>query len=362
MAAGADKLKPYEAEIGPASDIGHIDFSKINWSNGCMIRSTNWLGDALMTLPGCYRIFESVPKGIPRIILCPAKLAAFWNAVPWIDTVISFAGKRLSKDEIAALKELQPDATVILPNSFGAAWDIWRAKLPSRIGRSGRGRGLLLDHKLPEWKRQPGQDNYHQVRHYLELAAACGASSWGTDYPSLQPRDTGIRERENLSGDYLIVAPGAAYGPAKQWPAENYRRVAEWWAADHGRVVSIGAPGEEAVAEKVVQNIPGALSLAGKTTMAELIDLLAGAKAICANDSGAMHLGAGLGKAGVAIFGSTEPLATGPLGGTWYVLREKIFCSPCLQRECYREDEPYECLKKITPEIAIDALRCILNK
>ena len=104
------------------------------------------------------------------------------------------------------------------------------------------------------------------------------------------------------------------------------------------------------------------MNLAGKTSIAELMEILSRATCILANDSGTMHLAASLGKKGVAIFGSTDPIATGPLGGKWMLLNRNLFCSPCRKRVCYRNDRPYECLTSIEPKLAIESLQDLLQE
>ena len=88
-------------------------------------------------------------------------------------------------------------------------------------------------------------------------------------------------------------------------------------------------------------------SLAAKTSVSELIYLISKARLVVANDSGTMHLAAALKRDGIAIFGSTDEIATGPLRGRWIIHRKALNCSPCLERECNRTDNPYECLKTI---------------
>ncbi len=348
----------FQAEIGELNAPARIDLSTMQWRDGLLVRATNWLGDTVMSFPGVYRLGELVPAGLPRLVLCPEKLRPLWAAVPWIDRVIGFTGRRLAPNVIKQLQALNPGVSVILPSSFGSAWDLWKAGLPNRIGREGRGRKLLLHHRLPAWRRVPGQDQYHQARHYLQIAAACGATAWNCDYPKLvlDTNETAEQKLVDLPEPLLVIAPAAAYGAAKQWPVEYFREVAESWCAASGGVVAVGAPGEESIAGQAVADLPQARNLAGKTSLGELMYILQRARGVLANDSGVMHLAAALGKDGVAVFGSTEPLATGPVGGRWHVHRQKLPCAPCLDRNCRRRDVPYECLRAVQPAAVIESL------
>ena len=74
--------------------------------------------------------------------------------------------------------------------------------------------------------------------------------------------------------------------------------------------------------------------VAGRTTLRQLMGLLAECQLIVTNDSGPMHLAAALGVPLVAIFGSTNERATGPLGPRARVVKHPVECSPCGLREC----------------------------
>ena len=158
---------------------------------------------------------------------------------------------------------------------------------------------------------------------------------------------------------WLAIAPGAAFGPAKQWPKERFAEVAKWFAKERGRVVIVGGPKEAAVAADIAEQLPsGTLNLTGKTDMRQLMAVLAASSVVVANDSGAMHLAAALGKRGVALFGSTDPVATGPIGGRWSLLVADAPCRPCFRRECnLTGDEAYKCLKSLSAQAVIEELK-----
>ncbi|HSI65554.1 MAG TPA: glycosyltransferase family 9 protein, partial [Candidatus Saccharimonadia bacterium] len=89
-------------------------------------------------------------------------------------------------------------------------------------------------------------------------------------------------------------------------------------------------------------------NLVGKTSLSELIARLRTCRVLLTNDTGTMHLAASLGVPTVSIFGSTEPVLTGPLGAHHRVVRHHVPCSPCFRREC--PFGHYDCMKKVTPE------------
>ena len=219
---------------------------------------------------------------------------------------------------------------------------------------------MLLTHRLPEWKRTGGTAAFHQLSWYLDLVASLGKVEMSTGYPPLNTDASLAREAGISCGDnWLAIAPGAAYGPAKQWPREHFLEVARWHVANGGRIVLVGTGREAPVTSWLAGQLPHCLDLAGKTSLSVLMSVLAACRAVVANDSGAMHLAAAVGTRGVAVFGSTDPVATGPVGAPWRILASEEPCRPCFRRECMHGD--YRCLKGIRPESVIAELRHIVE-
>ncbi|MDD3694635.1 MAG: lipopolysaccharide heptosyltransferase II [Lentisphaeria bacterium] len=334
-----------------------------NWRDGLLLRSTNWLGDLLMTLPAAYQLKRSIPEACGLFVLTPAALADIWLACPWVDVVIPMQGKRISKTEIQRARSLNPGMALVLPNSFGAALDIYRCAVPLRIGRRGRGRSLLLNHRLPEWKRGENTGKFHQLSYYLHLVSSLGDVRLETNCPPLrQNPELAAQYCINKNGRWLALAPGAAYGPAKQWPPQYYSEIARRWQEQGGKLVLLGTKKELAAGAEIAAACPKTLNLIGKTDMATLMSILANVQAIVANDSGVMHLGAALGARGIAIFGSTDPIATGPIGGKWKLEVSQAQCRPCFKRFCpLPEAQKYHCLHQITPQQVYDSLCSIVK-
>jgi heptosyltransferase-2 len=135
----------------------------------------------------------------------------------------------------------------------------------------------------------------------------------------------------------LGLAPGAAYGPAKCWPAERYAAAAAE-LLDRGleAAVLLGGPGEAEACAAVESGLAGrpVVNLAGRTGLGQALALLGRLELFLTNDSGLMHAAAALGTPTVAVFGSTNPVTTGPLGPRVRVVRRPADCSPCLRTHC----------------------------
>ena len=124
-----------------------------------------------------------------------------------------------------------------------------------------------------------------------------------------------------------------------------------------GKVVLVGTPRESPLATEICRIAPKVLNLLGKTNLPELMSILHNVDRVVANDSGPMHLAAGLGTRGVALFASTDPVATGPLGTAWELLVSTAECRPCFQRECpWAGVIRYRCMRELTPQNVLDVL------
>jgi ADP-heptose:LPS heptosyltransferase len=97
----------------------------------------------------------------------------------------------------------------------------------------------------------------------------------------------------------------------------------------------------------------------GQTTLDQLIDELRECRLVLTNDTGTMHLASLLGLPVVAIFGSTEPRLTGPLGNGHIILRHHVECSPCFLRECPID---FRCMKAVSAQEAANAVLSLLCK
>jgi heptosyltransferase-2 len=163
-------------------------------------------------------------------------------------------------------------------------------------------------------------------------------------------------------GDYWVFAPGAEFGPAKQWPLEHWQALLGLIPSAQ-RLAILGGPRDHAFGEALAQSAkPGqrVANLCGQTTMAQAIALIAGARLLVSNDSGLMHVAAALAKPQIAVFGSTDPMHSGPINPQAIVQWLKLDCSPCFQRHCPLTH--HDCLRNISPEVLARDLRSISAK
>jgi lipopolysaccharide heptosyltransferase II len=312
-----------------------------------LVRSSNWLGDAVMSIPAV----EACKLGRPDLhitVLAPAKLAALWRRVPAVDEVIAIESGESPLALGRRVKE-EFDAAILFPNSLRSALEARALGVRHVIGYPGHQRRWLL-RRIPPFAPESGG---HHADRFLKLAAFCGAPV-GKDGASFTraARKSGAIPR-------IGVCPGAEYGPAKRWPAERFAAaMSEFQAKQPAEWILFGVAGDAPAGEAIANNCSFAVTnRIGRTTLDQLMDELAGCDALLTNDTGTMHLAAFLGVPTVAIFGSTEPALTSPLGDFHQVLRHKVDCSPCFLRECPID---FRCMTRIEPAEAADALREVL--
>jgi lipopolysaccharide heptosyltransferase II len=151
---------------------------------------------------------------------------------------------------------------------------------------------------------------------------------------------------------YLVVGPGTRW-ETKQWPAEHFATAITQIANETGLgVVLTGMAEEREIAERVAAATSArTVNMAGKTSLPEMIALIADARAILMHDSGPMHLASAMGKPMVAIYGPTNPARTGPYGRAETVARLNLPCSPCYLKKV--ADCPYghRCMIELRPEV-----------
>ena len=317
-----------------------------------LVRSSNWLGDAVMSVPAVRAIKAGRPDA--RVtVAAPKKIAPMWNLVPEVDEIIPLASPLLSVVWSLRRKPVF-DAAILFPNSLRAALESWLSGIPRRVGYRGHRRRWLLNQTVAE-PRKPGPPEHHSLR-FLRIARECGA-----DIRNIQLSTSNIQMAINVAPIKIGLCPGAEYGPAKRWLPSRFADAAlavaaklpvQWILFGTQRDAAIGEEIAAAVGHRCVNRI-------GQTTLDQLIGELRECRSLLTNDTGTMHLAALLGVPVIAIFGSTEPRLTAPLGNGHIILRDHVECSPCFLRECPID---FRCMKAVKVHQVADAVLSILGK
>jgi len=341
-----------------------MDFQKI------LVHATNWVGDAIMSVPALVALRARFPQAHISILARPW-VAALYASEPFCDELILYEAPRgwnglEQKYKLAAQLRLRRfECAILLPNSFESALLVLTARIPVRIGYDRDAREWLLTHPVPV----PGLGEIapHQRFYYLELLARAGLiAAYGDEQPirlnKAATARAGGRKRfadAAIDGPVIGISPGAAFGGAKRWLPERFAEAGVAIARKHRATLAIFGSKEEAgicetVQREVERRGERAVNFGGATTLAEFIELVAACDLYLTNDSGPMHLASALGVPTVAIFGATDHEATGPTGLHTRIVREPVECSPCLLRECPID---HRCMTAVTSErVAQEAL------
>jgi heptosyltransferase-2 len=333
-----------------------------------LIRGTNWIGDAVMTLPAVRAIRNTFPEARIAILAKPW-VAEIFNLCPDVDEVIVFqspgihsgiAGKlRLAKE----LKARKFDVAILLQNAIEAAIITWLAGIPVRAGYNSDGRGLLLTHSV---QRTEAVRRVHQIQYYLEMVKSLGCLSAeadvhlhpGNEYDNLSEK---ILSEHGIGREGIIVglAPGATYGPAKRWFPERFAAVSDRLIEDISAQVILFGSNEDRKSVDLVQQHANHrfINLAGKTNLKEAIAAISRCSLFISNDSGLMHIAGALNIPTVAIFGSTNPVTTSPVGERSVVIYKGASCSPCLKETCPTD---FKCMEMISVEEVCEVAKGLL--
>lgn len=297
------------------------------------------------------------------IVLAKPNMHAFWRLVPAVDELQALnPGLNGLMAVRRALASKPCDRAIILPNSWRSALAPWLAGIPVRIG-AGRGlRDLLLTHAIEApAMRDPAihQQCEYEALFGIEPEAEALPPSLLTIPPESENKVKKLLEPGNAP--WVGMLPGAARGPAKQWPPERFAEVARHLQTHDGvRICLLGTEAESGLCAGIAESAGGGLNLAGRTPLAELAAVLSRCACVISNDSGGMHLAAICGTPVVAIFGLTDPAKTGPCGSGHRILMAPGVSRSRDIRRCSKAAQ--HALEAVTSEAAIEAIRGILGQ
>lgn len=251
---------------------------------------------------------------------------------------------RVAKD----LRDANYQKAIILPRSFKAALIPWFANIPVRSGFRGESRFFLVNDT-----RAFDQSILDQtVKRFVALGLDSSQTLPNVPSPSLRVSASNQQRLiKSLSLDIekpvVAMLPGAEYGPAKCWPIAYFSKLATL-LEDSGYAVWVVGSDKDAAASQEISASSDALNLCGKTSLEDVIDLLALCERVVSNDSGLLHIAAAVGTHVHGLYGSSSPFFTPPLTVHKNIHHLNLDCSPCFERECPLGH--LRCLKEISPE------------
>jgi len=358
-----------------------------------LIVGPSWVGDMVMA----QSLFNSLQRAQPTAlidVLAPGWSRPLLARMPQVRKAIELPIKhrelalRKRYDLGVALRHEHYDQVILLPNSFKSALIPLFARIPLRTGWRGEMRGALLnDCRLLDKASLP-----LMVQRFVALALPAGTLPQPDDCPRpelyidqdavqqtlqqmgiadsalMQGREQGwqpSREpaRESTGVQRLVLCPGAEFGDSKQWPASHFADLANKALAADWQVVIVGSANDAGIATSIQQQAQpqwqhNCINLAGRTSLAQVIDVIASATAVVSNDSGLMHIAAALQRPLLALYGSTSADFTPPLADRVKLLASDIECRPCFQRTCPLGHK--RCLTELSAEMAWSGVQEVL--
>lgn len=322
-----------------------------------VILAPNWLGDAVMALPAIQSVIEA-SGGTPVTVAARPAVAPLFTLIGR-SQVLRLEGRGRDLD---TLRTPGFATAILFPNSFNAGRLVWRAGIGERWGYAGNLRSPLLTRAVVKPPR------LHQLESYRRLVQALGFS--GGDPvpridlpPSLHDEGRAFLMAAGWDGKQplIAIAPGAAFGTAKRWPAAYFAELVARYAARGVATVMVGSASDASAGREVVSAVrPGAVTdpriaaasplidLIGRTDLAMLAAVLVHVRRLVSNDSGAMHYAAALGVSVTVMVGPTIEKESRPIGrAPAEVITATVWCRPCMLRDC---PLTHRCMREITVE------------
>lgn len=328
-----------------------------------LIIGPSWVGDTVMA-QCLFRLLKQRDAGVTIDVLAPAWTFSLLGRMPEVAQAIPapFAhGELKLRERYRLAKKLRSahyDQAIVLPNSFKSALIPWLANIPKRTGWRGEFRHILLnDMRYLDKKRYP-----LMIEQYLALGLPEG-EALPDAYPHPAFKVSAESQAKTLAKHkplwrgrkVLGLAAGAEFGPSKRWLEEYFAEVANKKMAEGWDIWLFGSPKDRPVTDKIMALTENRCeNIAGRCELSETIDLLSLTSGLITNDSGLMHIAAALKKPLVAIYGSTSPAFTPPLGEDAQVLKLNLDCQPCFERNCPLGH--HRCMRDLTPDRVLAAI------
>jgi len=321
--------------------------------NHLLLMPPNWIGDAVMAQPAMRAITDHYRAQNPSLRISVCGRGWLKDLLPWLNLPqAAYAGT-----------VIKADVAFLFPNSFHAAWQCRMAGNAHIIGYCGQWRSLLLSNAL---QQQINTRHQHHRDFFLDIPAQMGMEIKQRNVRLQAPDSATASGQQTMLAHGLdperviTLAPGAQFGAAKCYPETGFADACRTLAEAGWQPLILGMPEDKQTGDRILSglNVPR-WNAAGKTTLDQALQLIAASRLMLCNDSGLMHVAAGLGIATVAPFGATDPARTSPSGERVSILYQPANCSPCLQRECHVTGHP--CMANISPQMLSDACLSLLT-
>lgn len=334
-----------------------------------LVYCPNWVGDVVMATPVLDCLRDNFPRA--RLVGVIREYAAgVLDDGPWFDTLITSRDKHFQGfcRLVQQIRAVDPDLSLVLPNSFRSALVLALAGAGQRIGYRRNKRSLLLHGgpRLQDTRPRPMQTYYFELCRWLNLRLPDSTTPRLFFSEALGARAEALLAEKGITREDRLIGlnPGAGFGSSKCWPPEYFAELAERFAAGvGGRILLFTGPGEEAIARAVCSHSREAIIHLGpeQVDLALLKPLIQRCALLVSNDTGPRHYAVALGVPVVVLMGPTDPAYTAGCLEKSRVLRNSdLDCVPCHQKQCPLDH--HHCMRSLTPEDAYQAGKALLEE
>ena len=304
------------------------------------------LGDVVHTIPAVAALRAAMPHA--RIDwLVEAKHRAIVDLVPPVDRVVTLNGRTIGAwvDAIRRLRETQYDVALDFQG-------LMKSAVFARASGARRVAGFSIWH-LREKSARPfysetdqasarSQDDatVHVIHKNLHLLKVLGIDANQVEFPLARVPSRALEQIRLRLGDtpFALINPGAAW-PNKRWPPQRFGEVATFLHEVRGLAsIVLWGPGEQQLAQSVVEAAGGAAHLSPATDIPDLVEISRAAAIMVSGDTGPLHIAAAVGTPTVALYGPTDPDRNGPWDPDDVKISRFDACDCHYLRACRRSD------------------------
>lgn len=281
------------------------------------IRMPNWLGDVVMALP----LIRAIRKARPDAeihLLAKGSFAHLLDKVGCADYVHALPKQNISYfKSFWRLRKTYPDVWICLTNSVRGDIEAWLTRCPQRFGikRVSKSRPLLTHtFNVPA---SFDESKHHQTELWNQFLAHFGLLE--------NPVTTPIFSTAHNAQGPIALLPGSENSPEKRWPVDYFRKLIQLRPTD--QFVILGTPTDVPIADAIAANMDNRVTnQCGKTTLLGFAEELSKCRLVISNDSGGLHLANALGVPVIGLYGPTNPLRTGPVFSSPFILAQPEGC------------------------------------
>jgi len=333
-------------------------------SSRVLVVLPNWVGDVVMATPALAALRSGLARAHITSVVKP-KLAELLDAQGLFDDVIPRGSGYTLREAFSLARRIRHgrfDAAVLFTNSFGSALTARMAGIHRIAGYRRDMRSFLLTDGI-DAPREGGRFLPEPMtRYYLRLVRSLGIEApdvpvelTATDAERAHARRLLANADVDPDRPFVVLIPGASFGPSKMWPTPYYARLARMIVdARLAQCLAVLAPDEERLGRELASAGPVKALVTG---LGELKGIISFALAVVTNDTGPRHIAAALGTPVVTIIGPTDPRWSQVGYKHEVILARPPECAPCMKPVC-RHD--HECMTAIKSDEVFEALRGVL--